>query len=292
MANVEKIEEENQKAQDYLEAYHLLIRGMDLIGAFMHATNKARKSTAGKQLERAYVLLRRDFLSMYDKHPELGDKKTSVLNVIPRLGGAYTPEYITEWAEGCMEPDEYGNLPPYRYGGNHSYEDELATISEKAYLVGIEDIEKKPKNMQYQESYSLAQDAIRDIKAADIDEYTLTWDEDNGRVLLNGVCVLSHTYLESGSSTTAFMQEIKKQQDEGKNNFSFTFSPSGSRSTAQTISDLGINPLLRDIFFLKDTKGNYVHFRSPVKREKLLLEGVDTNKLCEQVDLRIVESKL
>ena len=239
-----------QTSQDYAELYHLLVRGMEIIGAFMNSTKEARKSFAGKQLERSYVLIRRDFLELRSSHPELGDMKHSVFSIISGLGGAYTAEFITEWAEGSMEPDEFGNLPQYPYGGNHMYEDELASIAEKAYLAGIEDIDAEAKRIKHQSTYNLAYEAIKAIKAMSINEYTLTWDEDSGEILVNGVWRLKTTYTESGSQTVELMKQIKAELDNTKSTeVEFDFEPNGTRTAAQTIIDLGITPTLKKIFF-------------------------------------------
>lgn len=284
----------DKTAQEYVEIYHILVRGMEMIGIFMNSAEDARKSSAGKQLERAYVLLRRDYLKIRGKHPELGDIKNSVLSVIPRLGGAYTAEYILSWAEGSMEPDENGEFPEHRYGGKHSFEDELAYISEKAYLLGVEDIEKEPKNMASKQSYDLAYEAIKGMKARNINEYTLNWDEITGEVLVNGTYKLKNTYNNSGSNTAALMKKINEIRNANKGNgdIEFDFEPNGRRTTAQILTDLGITPILRKVFFPKGTRGNHIRFRSPVKRRLLEIEGLDLEKLYKEVDLKIIESQI
>lgn len=282
---------ESQKAQGYAELYHLLVRGMETLNAFTHSTKESRSSAVGQQLERAYILLRRDFLELHDKLG-LGEPNDCVFSIIQRLGGAYTAEYIEEWLEGYA--DEPRTSSSYPYGGKHKYEDELANIAERAYLAGVENINNQPCKMHYKTSYDLAYEAIKGVKAKSLSEYTLTWGEENDEVLVNGVYKLTSVYANSGSNTSRLLEEIKVAQDgkENKTEVEFDFRPSGTRTTAQTLTDLGITPMLRKIFFPKGTRGNHIRFRSPVKKKTLEIEGVDLDKLYKEVDLPIIESQI
>lgn len=292
MTKEEQSEEKKREAQEYLEAYHLLTRAMDAIGVFMDSSKSTRKSSAGKTLERAYIMLREDFFRICDKHPELNGRQNSFFKGIPILGGSHRDDMIMEWAEGAGVDYDINpqGFPDFRYTGEDGYDDELAVISEKAYLSGVEKIEEVPEDVKFSDSYYEAYEAMKQVEMAEINDYALTCSED-GEILINDFYRISGIYLESGSNTSNLMKKIKEEQDAGKTKFEFEFTAYGERTTAQTINDLGITPLIRKIFF-NGTRGDHICFRSPVSRKTLLAEGIDPNKLRDEVDLKIVESRL
>ena len=297
MANVEKIEEENQKkAQEYLEAYNLLNKGMDILGAFMRSPAARENPIAKMRLERAYILLKNDFLGICSKYPDFDNWKENIFRAIPRLGGSYTVDYIQEWAEG--EPMMPGD--PRRYGGSHAYEDELAMMAEKIYTLNpaIKDVDRMPKECIYCKSYNEAEDALKDAEAAEelanskIKEYTFDWDSKSGKIIINGAYEVMRTKPGSGSDTQKIMEQLAKKRI-GKTSVEFEPELKPSSNKKRTLShiisaELKMKGALKSIFF-KGTEDKTLHFRSPVSKDIVKKERIAD---VDELDLAIMREKI
>lgn len=297
-------EEDKQKAQDYAEAHNLLVKGMKILGAFMNSSAARRNPIVKSRIERAYILLKNDFLNICDKYPDFDNWKENIFRSIPRLGGAYTVEYIQDWAEGqLIIPEEFGGYDPRKYGGSHAYEDELAMIAEKIFILNpdIKDIDKVPVGYDYHKSHDEANDVLKDIEAAEelekhkISEYTFDWNEKNGKILINGVYEIMRTNLNSGSNTQAIMEQLAKARkaDAGKQSVEFEVELKKSKSKKETLShiisaELKMKGPLKPIFF-KGTEDNTLRFRSPVAKEVVENERIEG---IADLDLAIVRAKI
>lgn len=296
--------EDEQKAQNYTEAYNLLVKGMEIVRAFMDSSAARRNPIVKSRIERVYILLKNDFLSICNKYPDFDDWKENIFRSIPRLGGSYTVDYIQDWAEGqLLIPEEYGGYDYRKYGGSHAYEDELAMIAEKIFVLnpGIKDIDKVPIGYDCHKSYDEANDVLKDIEAAEelekhkISEYTFDWNEKNGKILINGVYEIMRTNLNSGSNTQAIMEQLAKARkaNMGKQSVEFEVELKKSKSKKETLShiisaELKMKGPLKPIFF-KGTEDNTLRFRSPVAKEIVEDERIEG---IADLDLAIMRAKI
>lgn len=291
-------EDNEQKAQDYAEAYNLLVKGMEILGAFMGSPAARQNPIVKSRIERAYILLKNDFLNICSKYPDFDNWKENIFRAIPRLGGSYTVDYIQEWAEG--EP--MGPEDPRKYGGSHAYEDELAMIAEKIFILNpdIKDIDRVPVRCAYR-SFSEADDVLKDIEAAEelkkhkITEYTLDWNEKNGKILVNGAYEVMRTNINSGSNTQAIMEQLAKARKTNPKEQSVELEVKlkKSQSKKETLShiisaELKMQGALKPIFF-KGTEDSTLRFRSPVSREVVENERVAG---LTDLDLAIMRAKI
>ncbi|MBR2998432.1 hypothetical protein IKF34_01480 [Candidatus Saccharibacteria bacterium] len=297
MTKVKTSREEKQKAQDYIEAYNLLAKGMEVLGVFVSYPAIRENPIVKGRLERAYILLKNDFFSICDRYPGFDDWKENIFRAIPRLGGSYTVDYIQEWVEGeYIMPEE----DPRRYGGSHAYEDELAMISEQIYTVDPDkkDIDKMPKDCVYHKSYNEANEALMDAEAAKelswnkIEEYTFDWDDKNGKITINGVYKVMKTKPGSGSDTQKIMEQLAKERA-GKTSVEFEpklkISSNKKRTLSHIISaELKMAGALKPIFF-KGTEDKTLRFRSPVSRETVENERIEG---VGELDLAIMRAKI
>lgn len=304
MAKTESIDEDRQKAQDYTEAYNLLVKGMEILGVFMNSPEVRQNPIVKSRLERAYILLKNDFLSICDKYPDFDDWKENIFRSIPRLGGSYTVDYIQDWAEGePILPEEFGGGDPRKYGGSHSYEDEKAMIAEKIFSTNpnIKDINKVPIGCKYHSSYDEAEDTLQDAEAAEelarneITEYTFDWNEKNGKIFINGAYEIMRTKPKSGSNTQILMEQLteRRKLDNKRQSVEFEVKLKKSSSKKETLShiisaELKMKGALKPLFF-KGTEDNTLRFRSPVSKDTVKNERIEGMK---ELDLAIMRAKI
>ena len=300
MANNKNEERSEKIAQEYVAGRNLLVKGMELLGAFANSNALAQNSVAEQHVKRAYILLRNDFLSICEKYPDFDDWSENIFREIPRLGGSYNADYISDWAAGEFAFDENGvPIDPRRFGGSRAYEDEIVMIEDKIFTIDpdLKDIDTMPDNSIYKKSYIEAEDALKDVEAAQrleneggIKEYTLDWDTKTGKVMVNGSLKIAKTELGSTSSTNAIMKQLTEAR---KGKKVIEFEPKLRHGEKRSVShllnvDLHITPTLKAIFF-KGTEGKTIKFRSPVDREVVEAENITG---LESLDLEIMRSKI
>ena len=296
-----KDEEQSRRiAQEYIAARNLLVKGMELLGAFANSDALSHNSVAEQHVKRAYILVKQKFLSICEKYPDFDSWKENIFRGIPRLGGSYDADYIADWLAGDFEFDENGQPIDFRrFGGSHAYDDEIEMIAEEIYTLApdLKDIDTMPDNSPYKKVYDEAEDALKDAKAAQrlediggIKEYTLDWDTKTGKVMVNGAFKVAKTELGSTSSTNAIMKQLTEAR---KGKKVVEFEPKLRHGEKRSVShllnvDLHINPTLKAIFF-KGTEGKTIKFRSPVDRKTIEAEGIDG---LDKLDLDIMRAKI
>lgn len=285
--------ENDQKAKDLVEAWNLLKCGRDILLANLDLGWESPDNREANKLNRVYILAKRDFNTILRKYPEI-EEANGLFNSIVSLT-AFDNDYMLQWHKGNpIDPTiEYG-ISDF-YGGLDYCRSELSHIEEEAILAGAESLEM-PENANYRGTYDAAISVLEDADAAkkllngEIGEYSLTWDNMSGRVMVNDVYEVAKTQVDSNSIPNNLMRIIHKHQEEGKRQFTFDFEPIGKkRKTSQIINeDLHITPLMRTIFF-PGSWGKKVCFRSPVSREEVLKSNPDINELYK-FDLALVKA--
>lgn len=242
--------------------------------------------TFRERLERLYALMRAEYYTIVKICPEI-KQSAVVFEKYSSLFGANW-ELAQEWLIGePIDPNGSFNLMS---GAEDDHKSALGVIKSQYYLAGGKSMQL-PKNSKIKSLYQEAQEALDFAKYVQvlndkfIPKYTLEWNDKDYKLMINGVYCLATT--KEGSRGTKIMAEIMKHKNDDGTVATFTVDiGASSRPVSQIMnSDLHIDRLIRRIFF-DGSRANTICFRSPVTKDQLNSEGVDTSDL----DIKLVAS--
>lgn len=273
----------NERQQLYADLYNLADLGFSVFVAYFHVRllNKA----LSEQLERLYALLWGKYIAITETYPD--DKNRAIVfENYDNLPGIRW-EVAQDWLLGKPNDDLSPNY--YMIGAEDFHNNALGHIKNQYYLAGGKTI-TSATSTEVQGLCNEARDILKLARSAQvlkdncIQEYTFEWDDVSFDVIINDTYRLTTT--KDGSASTKIMTEVMKHsQDGGRTAFTVDIG-AGSRPLSQIMnSDLHIDPLLRKIFF-RGSGANQLRFRSPVSKQQLISENVDTSDL----DIQLVAS--
>ena len=271
-----------ERQQNYTELYTLIKLGFKIFVAYFHTEHL--NEDFKEQLERLYVLMWDKYHNLLKTYPT-AKQDGVVFELYDNLSGVNW-ELTQDWLIG--EPADPVNGGPI-LGAEDCHKDALGRVKNWYYRAGG----KKMKLARGSEIASLCKEAQDALKMAEsvqilndnfIPEYTLEWNDISHEVLINGTYRLATT--KDGSSSTKIMAEVMKHKNSGDTT-AFTVDMGATRRPLSQImnTDLHIGPLIRKIFF-KGSGPNKLCFRSPVSKQQLLNEGIDTSDL----DIKLIAS--
>lgn len=273
---------DKERQQNYAELYALIQLGFEIFVVYFHTEHL--NEDFKEQLERLYALMWEKYHNILKAYPT-ARQDAVVFEHYDNLSGVNW-ELAQDWLIG--EPVDPVNGGPL-LGAEDYHKNALGRVKSWYYRVGG----KKMELAQGSKIKSLckeAQDALKMAKSVQklndnfIPEYTLEWDDVSHEVLINGTYRLAAT--KDGSSSTKIMTEVMKHKNSnGATAFAVDIGATRRPLSQIMNTDLHIEPLIRKIFF-KGSGPDKLRFRSPVTKQQLLDEGVNTSNL----DIKLIAS--
>lgn len=266
----------NKEVAAYLDMYHLLLAGWDMINAYYGI---CESEVAPKMLDRVnyvYSWLQKLFINLRMSEPSVKDfGRWCVFNRFEMLTGQ-RKEDIEDWFIG-----EWLDKDPYN-GSDVVFSAEQRHNAETAHIgndLSVRNNVKKydlPKNSRVKDACDAAREVLRDIRAAnrmlkeEIPEYNLGYDARSGRLTINEEYELALVNEKAAAGEVA--AEIVSHANSGP------FEPKYKKTNQSlgTIINQGlhIRGVVKQVF-LKGSRKSVLRSRSPVSRKTLEDEGVD-----------------
>jgi len=255
-----------------------------------------------KNLNKQYVKLCKSFYRLQDKYAELRGRNGTFAQ-FPLLLNIEGVDKVANWANDA--PLDDGNTDK---GGDYYTKFEISEIDYAIYELGngVDDIPCNPATDE--NKFKDCEDAIKNAEAlrrlyieGEISEYWVTRGEDgingangitadNSRKTFINDCYELKKKINEGLEPDEFFKKAFQCEKESK--MPFGYESRSGRSNSQLIGDIGMNGILRDIFF-RGSSMTEVCFRSRVNRECLLRENINRKKLRElDVELAKAGAKL
>lgn len=280
---------DDEKLATYIEIYNLIKSGKRLAEEYANISESKIASEIVEEVDYAYSWLYKLYADRSKTCPELTDKvfNRCVFNAFPSLT-AVKEEFLTGWFIGEPIDVEHGILD--LWGGNDDFRKDMSWFRNEIFVRGQVRSCDLPKNSVVKDACSNAKKVEKDIIATkrmlkeEIPEYSLQYDDKSGRLTINNKYELA--CVNAGSVAGKMAKEITSHASE-TGEPAFTPDCGSTSQNLRTVINqaLGLNGVLFDIF-LKGTRKNQYHSRSPVLRKTLLDEEIDLFR----IDLELLKA--
>lgn len=306
-----------QKKADFLDARNCLSLGLGMLYSYFQAFPElggisplAQLSTGIgceetiddeilKNLNELYCKLRQTFYQLREKYDELKNMDGPFTR-FDILKGMEDTDGVINWAN-----DWEADNGAISRGGDYFTKMQIAEIDSLiSDLGGGADSNRNLKCKIDSNMIGQCKDAIRDADAlrklhtqGEIAEYWVVRGgdgineadsimADNSRKTFINGCYELKKRINEGLEPDIFFQDAFQHERDG--DMPYEYASRNGRTISQLISDIGMNGILRDIFF-RGSSPTRVGFRSKVSRECLYNEGINCKKLRE-LDIELVKA--
>ncbi len=266
----------------HLDLYNSLDAGWKVVTAYAGICESSIDRRIVENVQFIYSWLRRLFIEVRDSSPNLAKYgKHSTFDRFPFLT-AVTREDLEDWfASETVDIDPAENV--HIITAEQQYDAEMTLLRDEMMMRGGIKTFELPKGSKIQEAYDAAMLIATNVRNArrlmteEIVEYSLSYDDKAGRLLINGKYELATPSRETAAGDVA-KAIVEHATLTGEPSFVPNY-----RKTSQSLGTiinqrLNISGVVKDIF-LKGTKRNVLCSRSPVSRKTLLSEGIDLFEL-------------
>lgn len=266
----------------YLDLYHLLDAGWKVVSTYAGICESGVDRRIVENVQFIYSWLRKLFVEVRDSFPSLaGYGKHSTFDRFTFLTAVTQEEFESWFSAETVDVDPAENV--HIITAEQRYDTEMTFLRDEMTVRGGIKTFDLPKGSKIKEAYNAAMLISTNVRNAkrlmseEIVEYSLSYDENAGRLLINGQFELATPGKDTAAGDVA-KEIVKHATPTGEPSFTPTY-----RKTSQSLGTiinqrLNISGTTKDIF-LKGTKRNVLRSRSPVSRKTLLDEGVDLFEL-------------
>lgn len=266
----------------YIDLYNLLDAGWEITSTYAGICESGVDRRIVENVHFIYSWLRRLFIETRDSFPSLANYgKYSAFDRFPLLTSTTQDEFENWFACETVEEDPTGTI--YVITAKQRYDTEMALIRDEIIVRGGSKTFELLKDSKIQEAYNAAKSVSTNVRNArrliseEIAEYSLSYDDKAGRLLINEKYELATPGNETSAGDVA--KEIVKHATSGEEHSFVPVHRKTSQSLGTIINQrLNIRGVVKDIF-LKGTKRSVLCSRSPVSRQTLLNEGIDLFEL-------------
>ena len=266
----------------HLDLYNLLDAGWKVVSTYAGICESGIDRRIVENVQFIYSWLRKLFVEVRDSSSSLAKYgKHSTFERFPFLT-AVTRDELEDWfTSETVDIDPAENV--HIVTAEQRYDAEMTVLRDEMMVRGGVKTFELPKGSKVQEAYDAAMLVSTNVRNArrlmseEIAEYSLSYDDKAGRLLINGKYELATPSKETAAGDVA-KEIIEHATPTGEPSFIPCY-----RKTSQSLGTiinqrLNISGVIKDIF-LKGTKRNVLHSRSPISRKTLLDEGIDLFEL-------------